>query len=1462
MNWTAMETYGEAPEDVFEDICCHLFDLFGQRSYQAGRARFMRYRGAGGDGGVEAIWRIDGEDYSAVQAKWFTASMGTTQWNQIRTSISTALRVHPDLKEYYVCIPRNLGAPKGDGKTCEEDRWEGLVSWAAGKYPDLSLQLWGDHQLTREMCSNGAEGALGLWFGGLTLPRDAFKHTLTIQQTSWMRGRYMGDLHMRGEIQNRLDEIAMPVAHRVELVSQLEALAESLKAVDERLDFFLMLESRLGDDIVALARELREVGRLASGEIGCLVDDLKFDGGSSPYGGVERYFRVAGSLVSRLGEIRYGQTCATSARKLATYIEGAILEEYGYAGLDLPRFAESHRLIALADAGAGKTHAFCAEALDLCGSDYALPILLRAVSFSPSKGWGPVLSEALGLREAPSDVMLLRALEASASLLDRRDGATGYAVRGKVVVMVDGIDESSERSRWLELIGEAEAISAEYRRIRFCFSSRPDAVWKIPDDSIRRDAFWVHRGDVPVESIMDDYFESFEIELDRESPVRRFLRSPLELKLFCSLYRGRDLGMGVGVPAGLVRLVGAQIDALEDEVCEKTGCARTVQPVHRVLAKASELLRSTGAVTRDDLAESAEMGALVNANVLDETLRIVTEYGALSCFEEKAGPFAPAVTLYESGVQTFFDYIVAHDFVESCGDCRSASMPDYLAGRYESLMLIAVMAFERYGFLMTENPSFEDCVTECSPILNFNCDVLASVSPSSAKSAVPMVKAWMSEGSRELLVVVNDLVCRVAKVEGHALGPDLLDGFLRAFPNPASRDLSWSLPEYLELRDGGKTRWHEGIVSGEHLALSAFDRAHGRPLVVAWHLSSLDSRRRELCESSLLCWAAESPDEFLMLFSQMIDVDDPQIVESMFGVAASLSSMPACPDRVLGELGSISCDRALRNDSAIDASVRHHARIIAERACRMGVATGYEIEDCRPPYVSSRDSIPLDAVGMDGETNGGPSPMSYDLSRYVVCEPVQTRFFSLRSGGSEKSRAERFLEYQAERLGVGEINVAQFCHCAVQGCIRRWGWSEESFSYLVPGDDEPEAFGVDVAVRRRCSPSTHGQRSRIVSVGEKYVWCSKNEIIGYLADRLPLSDGSSEGGLVNDYVKLDSFRTPFDFSSCDPGASTDRRFVIPQRFSIDRVDVGANCEKVALWVEADDALDVEVMMGPGLFIDGELPFERSFPLSAYYHVEMWGAERCVWASACAVPKGGIEALEAKLISDERFCREFFQVDSIRAYVESYCYITPQEVCSSAWLDERCSFKGDVSYDDESANSVIAYTSHIDCVSSVDSKGDVYITIPSGLFREMLGVVSCDGKRGFDEHGKCLFEYRCAGEIGDGVVRQALYVDADALSAGLEASGLELCWFARVLKREASDSHDHGFDGHFENDRLFLVRVNGSTSYVRLLLQDRFDPSSEGENAQAEQLSADETPEWLREIMAKYAKPLEEDGGLK
>ncbi len=412
-------------------------------------------------------------------------------------------------------------------------------------------------------------------------------------------------------------------------------------------------------------------------------------------------------------------------------------------------------------------------------------------------------------------------------------------------------------------------------------------------------------------------------------------------------------------------------------------------------------------------------------------------------------------------------------------------------------------------------------------------------------------------------------------------------------------------------------------------------------------------------------------------------------------------------------------------------------------------------------------------------------------------------------------------------------------------------------SYFVKGDNEPKAFGVDIAITRSYNSATHGQRSHIVSIGEKYVWCAKNEILGYLADRLPFSNFSDDGNRLDDYIKLESVRMPFDYSACAPGECSDSRLVLSSRLKIGRGEVGVNCENIVNWIVDDDTLVVDGVIDGELFCDRGFSFEP-VPLSVFYHVEMWGVERCVWSSACAVPKEMVEPLENKLISDEQFCKDFFEVDRICAYVESDCYVTPQEICASPWRDELCSFKGDVSDEGEECNSIVIYMSNLDCVSSVDSEGDVFFTIPSKLFREMLGVDSCDGRCGYDAAGNFMFEYRSAGEVGDEVVRQALYADTAVLSNQLERRGFELLWFVRVLKREAIDAHDHGLEGSYENDRLYIVRLKDGVVKTQMLQQDIFNSTERDNAAKLNQtVVIEELPEWLREISQKRIKNTED-----
>ena len=43
---------------------------------------------------------------------------------------------------------------------------------------------------------------------------------------------------------------------------------------------------------------------------------------------------------------------------------------------------------------------------------------------------------------------------------------------------------------------------------------------------------------------------------------------------------------------------------------------------------------------------------------------------------------------------------------------------------------------------------------------------------------------------------------------------------------------------------------------------------------------------------------------------------------------------------------------------------------------------------------------------------------------------------------------------------------------------------------------------------------------------EKYIWCARNEILGYLSDRLPFRDFDRLPSMLNDYGLLDDFPNP------------------------------------------------------------------------------------------------------------------------------------------------------------------------------------------------------------------------------------------------------------------------------------------------------------------------------------------------
>jgi hypothetical protein len=112
------------------------------------------------DGGLEGYWEYRDGAIRGIQAKYFLTAPNSSQWNQVKDSITTARVAYPRLREMVVALPKDLpnqGSKKGSART----KWEKIVEkWRS---EGLSLELWSGTTLF-ELLSRSENNALRTTF--------------------------------------------------------------------------------------------------------------------------------------------------------------------------------------------------------------------------------------------------------------------------------------------------------------------------------------------------------------------------------------------------------------------------------------------------------------------------------------------------------------------------------------------------------------------------------------------------------------------------------------------------------------------------------------------------------------------------------------------------------------------------------------------------------------------------------------------------------------------------------------------------------------------------------------------------------------------------------------------------------------------------------------------------------------------------------------------------------------------------------------------------------------------------------------------------------------------------------------------------------------------------------------------------------------------------------------------------
>lgn len=1394
MNWTRFQTYGMAPDKAFEVLCNQLFENWCKEQYGTTIASIRIVNGSGGDGGVESYAVLQDRTIVGLQAKWFPESMSSKQIDQIRNSINTAKRVRDQIKRYIVCVPRDLTSITARSENSEDARWDSMVERATKDYPDLAIELWNETKLVSELQKPSSTGILKFWFENAEISDKSVKYALEKAKQSWMMTKYAPELNTFGTIANRVHLTLGELSWRKEQLKAFDTIRELCEEYRVAAEAFISVcgdKSELVEFIKETEEELNKISR-ESQKIGSWygeeilpsenVDDSAF-------------YIDFDSIVDRINHSKehlhyhfHASDVNKILRKLGKYDFGTLLSNFEWSCCQ-------QSLLFVGAPGTGKTHGIGALSEKLLSDGIHTPLLIQARNIPASFTWKDIVSDYLGLSLTWNEDEIWQAL---ASLANRRyfqESLLSSAIRilPKVVIFVDALDESSTQERWIERIQEAKVITSNYPQIRFCFTARPTFI------NIKTDCAKIERlsntGDVPTHMLFDNYIRAYNIRTQNIGWLKYSLTTPLALKMFCELNQGQEVRLSNRTEVSMTALWRKQIERIENEYCKKVG-----QPVKNQYVLQAIFLLSKEYVNSVRLERSVLEDLLTNSlkmtmDSADRLIDYLESYGVLSCYCQHGTGLLPNVYFYYPGIQGYFDYASALHIMSLYEHPQDIDFNACKTVSSNTLNGLAVLSIQKYGYLLARNPTI-DAVAEEWSIQELGFLALLHADYDTAAVFSDRMKEGMSENADTLIVIANQLILPLARDCEHPLGVRLLDDFLNGFEKPAQRDVLWSIPGYLRCSAG--KLWYQSEtfeLQGENYLLDAGDTHKGCPTIYAWALSSVNNSLRKLYRNRLMEWARQAPEEFYKLFLKFSFVNDPQIRSDMFSILMCLMH-----DRTdQGQIKIVS-DWILENvlhperiDENRDIAIRYYSIAIIKRAIQLGLIDQDAVNTYMPPYSVSGCDIALNKEALSGTRMGGYKAIDYDLARYVLVDHIESEFYNYHHR-KERQFEKLIDDIVAEQPEYAGMTVEKFIISAAYAFILQMGWNEQEFyNHAKDTSGEVIADGVDYSILRTYSPATHGSQSSVMTVCEKYVWQARNQISGFLCDRLLFGD---ENEPITDYGLFDDFVIPVQEASIiDPdNIPDDRPWHIPEPNNVMLEGRPTSANDVIRYASEAPTLDWEKWihfknMDGAYEVEGENLFALDM-YSCFYGTA--GVETCLFMSTVLVNESEVTDFVEAVIESGKKSNRVVNPTDWEGGIRSSCYITPKEVCWFYWKAR---------YDSPNVYEFPQFdlTSAVDaCCYNSQDYGDVYFYLPSAPVRDILEITDSDGYLFFNQEKAVIAEQSIAGEKWR-TYQKYLVVDAAYLLNRMKAAEKTLVWI--MSERRCNSGNTQEKYGRFGVDRM-------------------------------------------------------------
>lgn len=1084
LRWEDIKPFNNSQNNAFEELVCQLAreeDIEGKKEF---------YRVAAPDGGVEAYCILEnGEEYG-WQAKYFS-TMGNPQWSQLKKSFETALKTHPHLKKYFVCIPLDRQDPANLTKKSFMDRWKKKVlewtDYAKEQKREVTFEYWGSSELMHRLSQEKHAGRNFFWFSGEDFSDQWFESQVETSITN-LGKRYTPELNVELEI-----------AKNFNAISKNDSFRQYTK--DNFHEFLLCLNNAvsslrglpLKDEVSQISTAINNIEKVFAESQSKELIQIDIESLEVSIGIIQNTLSECEKIVDADKKERKE---SSNYQKHKINIAWGVLHEFSDF-IDSSTLQLANRSIALLSgpAGIGKSHLLADIASNRIQAKKSCILLLGQHFTSEESPWTQILRNLLRLN--CNENQLLGALEARAQ-----------AQGDRLLFLVDAINEGKGRYFWPEHINGFVKEFSKYPWIGLVLSVRSSYEKLLTPDNFISDNRITKISHLGFDGIEYQSAHFFFSQHGIEQPTVPLLnpefKNPLFLKLFCEgLHRSGLTKVPKGY-GGISSIVNFFIESIDEKlskpglfdypICQKIirkvidklieyklENERRVVPYEKAFEIADKILSTFSGKRRF-------LDALISEGVLSKNLfwREDEEYeeSVYLAYERFEDHLTVSYLLDRTLQNTSLDGIFREEgrlyrYIEDSG---------FMQGILESL---SIQIPERTGKELYELID-ENKRDDISIIDSFINSLIWRKPETIKENTIEYVNKYVFRYEHSFNLFFQ-MVYSVATDPEHFYNADSLHRHLMQFTLP-DRDAIWttylhdqdyhgsSMPRLIDWAKSDEDKFY---LSSESRLLAA--------KALAWLFTSTHISFRDSATKALVVLLENNIEAIKALLAEFEKINDPYIYERIFAAAYG-AVLRSCNLEGLTDLSEYIVETIFKADEVYpNVLVRDYARNIVEYASYKKCIDLDEIAIIRPPYRSSFPST-------------FPSNEEIDTYKYdYKAEGFKDHFWGQNS----------ILDSMVTEYGQGTCMYGDFGRYTFQSRLDDWMDFDPNDLSNYACKLIFEKYGYDVEKHGRFDrhiTNVDRHRNKKERIGKKYQWVALYELLARISDNFQMVDESTRWG--------------------------------------------------------------------------------------------------------------------------------------------------------------------------------------------------------------------------------------------------------------------------------------------------------------------------------------------------------------